>query len=239
MDSITAGKRTVRRFVSPEVGTNMYVMTDGSLALVVDSHNSEEALSFLKENGVTTCTDLLTHEHPDHTCGLHALQRHFSTTIVCQRLCGEAIASLENNRPTLVTAMLSIQDSRNGTNNAEAFLSRYEEHTYHADIVFDARHDIAWCGERFHLVHTPGHSRGSCCIIWNGHIIFTGDSLLHGMPVITRLPGGSTSLYRTVTVPFLNTLDKKLLALPGHGAEFGLKDLQNEAYHVGLIEIQS
>lgn len=63
----------MRRFVSPEVGTNMYVMTDGSLALVVDSHNSEEALSFLKENGVTTCTVLLTHEHPDHTCGLHAL----------------------------------------------------------------------------------------------------------------------------------------------------------------------
>ena len=228
----------MRRFVSPEVGTNMYVMTNGSLALIIDSHNSEEVLSFLKANDVTACTVLLTHEHPDHTCGLHALQQYFSTTIVCQSLCGEAIASLENNRPTLVTAMLSIQDSRNGTNNAEAFLSRYEEHTYHADIVFDARHYFEWCGEQFHLVHTPGHSRGSCCILWNDHTIFTGDSLLHGMPVITRLPGGSTSLYRTVTVPFLNTLDKKLLALPGHGAEFGLKDLENEAYHVGLIEIQ-
>lgn len=215
----------MQRFVSPEVGTNMYVMTDESLALIVDAHNSEEALSFLKENGITTCTVLLTHEHPDHTCGLYALQQNFNTTIICQRLCGEAIAKLENNRPTLVTAMLSIQDSRNGTNNAEAFLRRYEEHTYHADIVFDARHNIEWCGEQFFFTHTPGHSSGSCCILWNGHTVFTGDSLLLGMPVITRLPGGSTSLYQTITIPFLNTLDKKFLVLPGHGMEFGLKDL--------------
>lgn len=225
MDSIKAGKRAVQRFVSPEVGTNMYVMTDESLALIVDPHNSFEAFSFLNERGISACSILLTHEHPDHTCGIYTLQQHFDTTILCQTLCAEAIASFENNRPSLITAMLSIQDSRNGTHNAEAFLKCYECHTYQADIVFDAGYKFEWCGEKFVFAHTPGHSRGSCCILWSDHSVFTGDSLLHNLPVITRLPGGSTLLYRTVTIPFLNSLDKKLLALPGHGAEFYLKDL--------------
>lgn len=215
----------MRRFVSAEVGTNMYVMTDGPRALVVDPHNSVEALDFLRKIGTTSCTVLLTHEHPDHTCGLHALQQTFMTTILCQRSCAEAIARQENNRPTLVAAMLSLQDSRNGTSNAEAFLSRYEEHVYTADIIFDTQYVYDSCGEHFVFTHTPGHSEGSCCILWNDDIVFTGDSLLRDMPVITRLPGGSSSLYRAVTLPFLNALNKKIHALPGHGAEFRLEDL--------------
>lgn len=225
MDMLYVADRCVRRFVSAEVGTNMYVLTEGAHALVIDPHLSEEALSFLGKSTIEECTVFLTHEHPDHTWGLHALQEAFRTVVVCQKACAGAIADRENNRPTLITAMLSVQDSRNGTNNAETFLYRYEEHVYTADVVFG--HDLvyAWGRERFVFTHTPGHSEGSCCILWNDAAVFTGDSLLRDVPVITRLPGGSTSRYRELTLPYLKALNRELLVLPGHGAEFRLKDI--------------
>ena len=44
------------------------------------------------------------------------------------------------------------------------------------------------------------------------------------MPVITRFPGGSTRDYKDKTLPFLYSLDQKLVALPGHGHTFLLGD---------------
>lgn len=225
MDRLVVGTRPVWRFVSPEVGTNMYVMLEGPHALLVDAHNSKEALAFLRANGVSRCTVLLTHEHTDHTCGLYALQQMFLTDILCQQSCASAIADWDNNRPSLVSAMLSIQDSREGTNKAERFLERYETHVYVADTVFDTQYLHEWAGERFVLKHTPGHSKGSCCILWNDLAVFTGDSLLRSVPVITRLPGGNSRIYKTKTLPFLELLDKALLALPGHGPAFCLGEL--------------
>ena len=203
----------------------MYVMLEGTHALLVDAHNSGEVLAFLCANGVARCTVLLTHEHTDHTCGLYALQQMFLTDILCQQSCASAIADRNNNRPSLVSAMLSIQDSREGTNKAERFLARYEAHVYAADTVFDVQYIYEWAGERFVLTHTPGHSEGSCCILWNDIAVFTGDSLLRSAPAITRLPGGSSKIYKTVTMPFLKSLNKSTLALPGHGPAFHLGEL--------------
>ena len=203
----------------------MYVITEGQRGLIVDPHSSEEVFSLLRRDGIKECTVLLTHEHPDHTCGLHALQNLFKVNIICQKDCAKAIADRSNNRPTIITAMLSVQDSRNGTHNAEAFLRSYKEDIYFADIVFGTKYVYQWGSEHFVFMHTPGHSKGSSCILWNNAVVFTGDSLLCDMPVLTRLPGGNTKLYRTVTQPFLNSLNKKILALPGHGLEFRLGDI--------------
>jgi len=65
------------------------------------------------------------------------------------------------------------------------------------------------------VVHTPGHTRGSICLLL-GSTIFTGDTVFaHGMVGRTDLPGGSlASLKRSL---------KKLASLdvddmfPGHG----------------------
>ena len=67
MDCLTIGKRSLYRFISDEAKTNMYVLTENSRALVVDPHLSDDAIIFLKQQGIVECTLLLTHEHSDHT----------------------------------------------------------------------------------------------------------------------------------------------------------------------------
>ena len=75
-------------------------------------------------------------------------------------------------------------------------------------------------------METPGHSPGSICILINDKYIFSGDSLVDGNKVITRLPGGSRKDYNQITKPFLEGLSEDSIIFPGHGQEGCIKDFQ-------------
>ena len=237
MERLTIGSRFLLRFVSEDVRTNMYIFLDGTRFLVIDPHPASEALAFLRKAGVSECTVLLTHEHPDHTCGIYSLQREWKTELICQEACGCAIADLNNNHPALIVAMLAVQDMRNGTNTAEHFRQYYEAHVYIPDVTFSTKFELKWGQERFCFVSTPGHTAGSCCIIWNDTTVFTGDSLLLNTPTITRLPGGSTKQYKNITLPFLKSLPRDMFVLPGHGPEFRMADVYHGAVHVEFVGV--
>ena len=237
MERLTIVSRFLLRFVSEDVRTNMYIFLDGTRFLVIDPHPASEALAFLRKAGVSECTVLLTHEHPDHTCGIYSLQREWKTELICQEACGCAIADLNNNHPALIVAMLAVQDMRNGTNTAEHFRQYYEAHVYIPDVTFSTKFELKWGQERFFFVSTPGHTAGSCCIIWNDTTVFTGDSLLLNTPTITRLPGGSTKQYKNITLPFLKSLPRDMFVLPGHGPEFRMADVYHGAVHVEFVGV--
>ena len=237
MERLTIGSRFLLRFVSEDVRTTMYIFLDGTRFLVIDPHPASEALAFLRKAGVSECTVLLTHEHPDHTCGIYSLQREWKTELICQEACGCAIADLNNNHPALIVAMLAVQDMRNGTNTAEHFRQYYEAHVYIPDVTFSTKFELKWGQERFFFVSTPGHTAGSCCIIWNDTTVFTGDSLLLNTPTITRLPGGSTKQYKNITLPFLKSLPRDMFVLPGHGPEFRMADVYHGAVHVEFVGV--
>ena len=80
-------------------------------------------------------------------------------------------------------------------------------------------------GEEFKIIHTPGHTIGSVCILYRD-IIFTGDTLFHdGSPGRYDLPTGDKALLRE-SLSKLLSLDVKIIA-PGHGgaAETDFKGL--------------
>lgn len=58
--------------------------------------------------------------------------------------------------------------------------------------------------------------------------LFSGDSLIKGKKVITRLPGGSKKDYQAITLPFLKSLPDDMVVFPGHGEPGTLKELLNE-----------
>ena len=64
------------------------------------------------------------------------------------------------------------------------------------------------------LLHTPGHTPGSHCLLVNGRL-FTGDTLVIGACGRTDLPGGNpTQLFKSFQR--LKTLDDATIVLPGH-----------------------
>ena len=67
------------------------------------------------------------------------------------------------------------------------------------------------------VLHTPGHTEGSVCLLATGErLLFTGDTLFAGAWGRTDLPGGSDD-QMVESLGRLAVLDADLAVLPGHG----------------------
>jgi glyoxylase-like metal-dependent hydrolase (beta-lactamase superfamily II) len=68
------------------------------------------------------------------------------------------------------------------------------------------------------VIHTPGHSAGSCCLHFpEEKLVFTGDTLFAGSVGRTDLPGGDfDALFQSIKER-LFTLGDDVRFLPGHG----------------------
>jgi glyoxylase-like metal-dependent hydrolase (beta-lactamase superfamily II) len=72
---------------------------------------------------------------------------------------------------------------------------------------------------RLEVLHTPGHTEGSVCLLASDDAtLFSGDTLFAGGWGRVDLPGGSTEAM-VESIARLATLEDKVRVLPGHGPE--------------------
>lgn len=91
------------------------------------------------------------------------------------------------------------------------------------------RHDIAVKdGDRIRvgnividILHTPGHSKDSICLIVDSKIIFTGDTLFVGNCGRIDLPGGNVNEMYDSLLRRIIKLNDELIVYPGHN--YGMK----------------
>jgi len=69
---------------------------------------------------------------------------------------------------------------------------------------------------RLEVLHTPGHSQGSICLLGDGYIL-TGDTLFEGSIGRTDLPGGSYESIISSINNKLKSLPDEIKVYPGHG----------------------
>jgi glyoxylase-like metal-dependent hydrolase (beta-lactamase superfamily II) len=83
-----------------------------------------------------------------------------------------------------------------------------------------AEHDVIRFGDiRLEVLHTPGHTEGSICLLANDQrLLFTGDTLFRGGLGRVDLPGASPEAM-VESLARLSTLEPDLRVLPGHGAD--------------------
>ena len=78
---------------------------------------------------------------------------------------------------------------------------------------------IRFGGITLDVLHTPGHTEGSVCLLARGErLLFSGDTLFRGAWGRTDLPGSSNEAM-VDSLTRLSTLDRTLRVLPGHGQE--------------------
>ena len=66
------------------------------------------------------------------------------------------------------------------------------------------------------ILHTPGHSPDSICLIVDGHLVFTGDTLFVGNCGRVDLPGSNPMEMYTSLLEKVAKLDESLIVYPGH-----------------------
>ena len=217
----------VYRSVYAPVSSNMFVSLSGSEAVVFDPNENDELLDLFRNKGIAKVHILLTHGHYDHISGVQWLKEYSQAEVYCQERCADKLLNSKRPLSRLVAMVLSTEDKKDGGHRYQDFKASYKPFTINADRTFEKEDRIKIGNLEFKVTSTPGHSEGSACYILNDKIIFTGDTLLKDDPVILKFPGGNKKDYEIRTLPYLQSLDKKLIVMPGHGDPFVLSETKN------------
>ena len=217
------------------VNANMYVLTEGNEAIIIDPHKDEEITDYLKNKGVAKVLILPTHEHHDHTSGIYWYQDNFETELICQEETATVMKSKRYLHPMVISFILEEMDRKNGTHTLEEFKQSFVMKNYYADKTYGEEWGMDWQGHKFQFYHIPGHSKGSTLIVLDGKLAFTGDSLIQDWPIITRFPGSDHEQYVNYTLPLMQkVLKEDMTILPGHGKPFVLGEIMKK----GQIDVQ-
>ena len=201
--------------------SNMYIMIEDNDAIMIDPHFNEDAVELLLHHCVKNIYILLTHEHFDHVSGVSAYDM-FDTKLVAQKCCKNVLENPNNKIHSRFAATFIGADDcmRNNIRKVCA-----KQVLRQVDQSFDKELCFLWHNHRIEMYATPGHSPGSACIIVDDEMLFTGDSLIPGLDVITRFPGGNREIYEEITKKYLIALDKELIVYPGHGEKQKLGEI--------------
>ncbi|WP_428326381.1 hydroxyacylglutathione hydrolase family protein [Nitrosopumilus sp.] len=99
--------------------------------------------------------------------------------------------------------------------STKAPIIQHENSELKHDITVKDEDVIEFGNSKLQVLHTPGHSKDSICLIGDGKI-FSGDTLFVGNCGRIDLPGGSAKeLYHSL-FDVLYSLDDNLVMYPGH-----------------------
>ena len=193
-------------------GANTYLIVSGSHAFVVDPAASVEAImSAVADEGAVLDGILLTHGHFDHTVSLDTLRRATATK-----------AYIHEDDAVMLT---------DGRKNAHFdFYGTECAHSPAEKTLVDG--DVIRIGdEELTVMHTPGHSGGSICLLADGFIV-TGDTLFaESIGRCDLWSGNHTKIVASLSK--LRKLPKDTDIYPGHGMPSKLGTaLDNAAYYI-------
>ena len=177
---------------------NCYVVSDegtGETVVIDPGGVSEELLEQLDSIGAERIKYiLLTHMHFDHTMGVNRVRDETGAKVLIHKLEEEGL-----HDPAL--------------NGVDAFGFRTGV-LPRADGTFEDGDIIEFGDSKLRVMHTPGHSAGSCCFIGDG-VIFSGDTLFNMSAGRTDLATGSVLQLRE-SLRRLAALKGDYDVYPGH-----------------------
>lgn len=159
----------IKRFAVGYLQTNCYVVTceEQQEAAVIDPGGGyAEIKDYLSAQGKAVPTVLLTHGHFDHILDAKKFQQN-----------GAKVFIHEKDAGLLQSGGLARQMGVRMT-------------PFSADGFFSDGSEIKVGEMTFKIMHTPGHSRGSCCFVLEDNI-FSGDTLFEESYGRTDFQGGS------------------------------------------------
>lgn len=183
--------------------SNCYVLISGSDALLIDAGIGHHPITeLLEKEGATLRYILLTHGHFDHTVSVDTLRDKTGAMLVVHEDDAEMLTDAEKS------AMYRFFGTRDAHRPADQLLKDGDE--------------LRLGEETLRVIHTPGHSRGSICLLADS-MLFTGDTLFDGGYGRFDLYGGDAkTLFSSLRA--LGNLAPTLTIHPGHGGSALLGD---------------
>ena len=169
-------------------------------AVVVDpGDNLPEILSRLQKHGLTLRQIIVTHAHIDHVGGAALLKKVTGAPVFLNKHDLELLGAME-----MQAGWLGVPTPEVAPPDASA----------------DDRTKIGLAALPAEVIHTPGHTPGSICLLFPGqNLLLAGDTLFAGSIGRTDLPGGDGRQILRSLRDRLLVLPDTTRVLPGHGPE--------------------
>lgn len=156
---------------------------------------------FLAPNGKRVKGVFITHTHIDHIQGLNDLIVKYPDCIVYVNEAG-----------------------REGLFNDKFNLTYYHEDPLHfvggdVRVIKEGDHVPLFDDIEMELIETPGH-HPSCVCYKVGNYLFTGDSYIPNVPVVTKLKGGNRVKAAESELRIKSLIIDGIILCPGHGEMF-------------------
>ncbi len=167
--------------------------------MVIDpGDDAKQILNSVKDLGLDIKLIVLTHGHIDHIGALKEVKEATSAQVSIH---ADDVSTIKNK---LLSIFLGI---------------RHKSPPPPDRLLNDG--DIISIGElNFTVLHTPGHTKGSICLLGEG-VLFSGDTLFHYSIGRSDLPGSGGNHQQLI-----NSIQTKLMVLadeviiyPGHGSQ--------------------
>ncbi len=187
----------LKSFVVGSLGVNAFIMgcEEKKEAIIIDPAGSEEMLaSEIDKLGLRLKYIVNTHGHPDHTSGNKRMKELTGAPVLMHKQDDEFF-----RMPEAVA-----------TFRAWGF-----EPAPPADGFLQDGKSVDFGNIKLDVIHTPGHSPGSVCLVGQGYIV-TGDTLFINGIGRTDLPGGSMQILNVSLKEKILPLPDELIVLPGH-----------------------
>jgi glyoxylase-like metal-dependent hydrolase (beta-lactamase superfamily II) len=183
---------------------NAYIVTDipsGKKTVIDPGGNAEDMIDCIREGNGSLDRILLTHAHFDHVGAASALAECFG--VPCE---------LHKNDVRLLM-------------HAPMYALRFANRTIPSVRLFRAFDDKDESTENMTVkaIHTPGHTQGSTCYLFDG-FVFTGDTILNEHIGRTDLPGGDSTIIQRSIERLLNDLLEETTIFPGHGKPWSVRE---------------
>ena len=190
----------IKRLVVGHLSANCYIvgMKSPGTGMVIDPGGNElDIIRAIDDSGLDIQIIVLTHGHSDHIAALRDIQEKTGAQVAIHL---EDADFLEGH----------------GTYSSQFGIEYKTPHP--PDRLLREGDEIDTGGVSFTVVHTPGHTPGSICLLGD-NMIFTGDTIFRRGIGTTLMPGSSRR-------QLIESIHKRVLVLPdetrmypGHGRE--------------------
>jgi glyoxylase-like metal-dependent hydrolase (beta-lactamase superfamily II) len=104
------------------------------------------------------------------------------------------------------------------------------------DLLLQEGDSISFGTLSLNVLHTPGHTPGSICLVCPSYCVFSGDTLFYRGIGRTDLPGGNYKQIEQSILKKLYPLEDELVVFPGHGQPTTILEEKYENPFVSIEE---
>jgi hydroxyacylglutathione hydrolase len=203
----------LQSFINKKFNSNTFLIksaNDHKDCYLIDVGNAEDVLQVIEDEQRMKAI-FLTHAHYDHICGIHTiLERYPQCIVFCSKYTQEALRDSKMN------------------------LSFYQQTpiTYvgkNVQIIAESSCIRLFEDLNIQILETPGHNEG-CLTFKIENTIFTGDSLIPHIPIVTKLKSGNKEKATQSVLKIRNHIDSEAILYPGHGPSIVARDINWNFY---------